>query len=226
MKKLFLFDIEGTTTDINFVHKVLFPYSREKISSFLNEHFDDSQLINILDQAKKTIFEEGEKDFSLEIAINYFLKWIDEDRKHSALKELQGLIWEFGYKNQDFKGHLYPDVLPFFKKIKNSNNKIGIYSSGSVWAQKLLFAHSVEGDLTPFISYFFDTKVGLKRDENSYKNILEATNYEAQNIFFFSDIKEELESANKLGINSIQLERYDILKSNFQMIKKFSEFNF
>src|SRR5690606_4369841 len=94
-------------------------------------------------------------------------QWIKDDRKHPGLKEIQGLIWDVGYSKGEFKGHLYPDVRPFFQKILSTNTQIGIYSSGSVHAQKLIFGFSNEGDLTPMISWYFDTKVGGKREKAS-----------------------------------------------------------
>ena len=49
--------------------------------------------------------------------------------------------------------------------------RAAIYSSGSRLAQQLLFRHSVAGDLTPYLSGFYDTAVGPKRDANSYRAI-------------------------------------------------------
>lgn len=221
-KSLYLFDLEGTTTDIHFVHKVLFPYAMERIEDFILRNKDE--LSTILKLAKKTIQEETNQEPSLSEIINYLKLWIQTDRKHPALKEIQGLIWESGYKENHFKGHLYPDVLPFFEKIKKTGSLIGIYSSGSVHAQKLLLKFSCEGDLTPFISFYFDTKIGHKRESPSYRNISLQTETAPENIYFFSDIKDELEAAQEEKYNCIQLKRYEILEGNFSVIKDFSEF--
>lgn len=221
-QKLYLFDLEGTTTDIHFVHKILFPYAFERIEDFLLKN--KNELSTVLDLAKKTIEEETKLSVSLPEIISYLKLWIQSDRKHPALKEIQGLIWETGYKKQDFKGHLYPDVLPFFEKIKKTGSLIGIYSSGSVHAQKLLLNYSCEGDVTPYITFYFDTKIGHKRETESYRIISLQTKIYPENIYFFSDIKEELEAAQKEKINCIQLKRYEILKGNFPVIDKFSEF--
>ena len=37
-----LLDVEGTTTPIDFVYRVLFPYARERYLAFLSEHFADA----------------------------------------------------------------------------------------------------------------------------------------------------------------------------------------
>lgn len=221
MIKLHLFDIEGTTTDINFVHKVLFPYSKKHLSSFVREHQNDPAIKKTIDDVKRTVQEEEQKEINLEDAIAKLNTWIEADRKHGALKEIQGLIWDVGYQKKDFKGHIYPDVKPFFEKILKSDAKIGIYSSGSVHAQKLIFGHSEEGDLTPMISCYFDTKVGGKREKESYLNIAQATGINPAEIQFYSDIFEELEAAEAAGMKVTQILRPGTKPSRFASLSQF-----
>ena len=142
MIKLFLFDIEGTTTDINFVHKVLFPYSFNSMEHFVLHHQTNSVVMKAIEDVRKTVLEEEKRQISLYEVIEQLRDWISKDRKHPALKEIQGLIWDSGYSKGEFKGHLYSDVKPFFIKVLETQTTIGIYSSGSVHAQKLLFAFS------------------------------------------------------------------------------------
>jgi enolase-phosphatase E1 len=224
MTKLYLFDIEGTTTDIHFVHKVLFPYSFEKMEEFILGHKNMAPVIEAINQVIQTVQEEENRGLNLSEVIEKLKSWITTDRKHPALKQIQGLIWDSGYSNGAFKGHLYSDVLPFFKKIIARNSMIGIYSSGSVHAQKLIFGFSVFGDLTPYISYFFDTKVGMKRDGASYLNISKATNLSPSDIHFFSDIPQELVAAQEAGMRVTHILREGTEKSEFNAIKSFDEF--
>lgn len=225
MAKLFLFDIEGTTTDINFVHQVLFPYSQKRMSSFILSHQDDPEVKKACTMVQETLLsEEGKTLTSLEDIAQKLIHWIQTDRKHPALKTVQGLIWDFGYKSGDFKGHLYQDVKPFFLKLKELGHTIGIYSSGSVHAQKLIFGHSVEGDLTNLITFYFDTKVGAKREVRSYQNILRETNFKGEDTTFFSDIPEELSAAQEAGITPMQLLRPGTKSSAFNAISDFSQF--
>lgn len=223
-KKLYLFDIEGTTTDIDFVHKVLFPYAHDKLASFVLNNQTNSSVIKIIEDTKAIVQSEEAFTPSVDQCIEKLLFWIKTDRKIGPLKELQGLIWDVGYKNGDFKGHLYSDVKPFFDRIKNAGNEIGIYSSGSVHAQKLIFGYSVDGDLTPMISYYFDTKIGGKREAQSYKNIIESTKYKPEDIIFFSDIYEENLASSQAGMKTYQLRRYPQEKREFEMIRDFEAF--
>lgn len=222
MTKLYLFDIEGTTTDINFVHKVLFPYSESHLKDFVLHHQNEKAIASAIKEVKETVQKEENRSLDLDGVIETLLKWIREDRKHGALKEIQGHIWDIGYSKNDYKGHVYSDVKPFFERILDSGAKIGIYSSGSVHAQKLIFGYSSEGDLTPMISHYFDTKIGGKRDRTSYANIANAVHLKPEEIHFFSDIPEELKAASEAGIQVTQVLRPGTKGSDFEGIPDFS----
>lgn len=221
--KLFLFDIEGTTTDIHFVHNVLFPYSKERINDFLLENLYDPQVSKAIEEARELVKKEEHIQLTNYEVVNRLEQWIGQDRKVGPLKEIQGLIWEKGYKSGDFKGHVYEDVKPFFEKLTSEGKKIGIYSSGSVHAQKLIFGHSEAGDLNPFISYYFDTKVGGKREESSYRKIAEEVKLPPGEIIFFSDIPQELDAARAAGMQVMHLVRQGTEPSDFPGVKNFSE---
>lgn len=225
MTKLFLFDIEGTTTDISFVHKVLFPYAHKNMENFVLQHQNNAAVLKAIEDVRHTVLEEEQISLNLNEVIAKLKSWIETDRKHGALKEVQGLIWDRGYAKGEFKGHLYDDVKPFFTSILNTGAQIGIYSSGSVHAQKLIFGFSTAGDLTPMISYFFDTKIGGKRESLSYQKIAEATQLQPAEIHFFSDIPEELKAAKSAGMHVTQLLREGTRPSEFEGITSFSVFN-
>lgn len=224
MIKLFLFDIEGTTTDINFVHKVLFPYSYKSMEHYVLHHQTLPAVVKAVEDARTTVWEEEQKKLSINEVIEKLREWITNDRKHPALKEIQGLIWDVGYSKGEFQGHLYSDVKPFFTKILSTKTAVGIYSSGSVHAQKLIFGFSNEGDLTPMISYFFDTKVGGKREKSSYEKIATETKLLPEEIHFFSDIPEELRAAKAAGMGVTQVLREGTQSSEFEGIPSFKTF--
>jgi enolase-phosphatase E1 len=224
MIKLYLFDIEGTTTDINFVHKVLFPYSYKAMEHHVKGHLEHPVIKSCIEKVKQTVLDEDQKELDLDGVISKLKEWIANDRKHPALKEIQGLIWDVGYSKGEFQGHLYTDVKPFLTKILSTNTSIGIYSSGSVHAQKLIFGYSTEGDLTPMISHFFDTKVGQKREKSSYEKIAAETELKASEIHFFSDIPEELEAAQAAGMGVTQVVREGTKPSSFEGIESFKSY--
>ncbi|MBU2479190.1 MAG: acireductone synthase, partial [Gammaproteobacteria bacterium] len=133
--------------------------------------------------------------------------WIDEDRKITPLKSLQGLIWEAGYRNGDFKGHVYADAAAQLHAWHAQGIPLYVYSSGSVYAQKLLFGFSEAGDLTPLFSGYYDTHIGGKREAASYRAIVDDIKLPAAEILFLSDIVEELDAAGDAGMQTLQLVR-------------------
>ena len=203
MIKAIVTDIEGTTSSILFVKDVLFPYARTNIADYVHSHADDPQVKILLEDVCKEVGSE----LSTEQIITQLIQWLDEDKKATPLKSLQGLIWEAGYRQGDFKGHLYPDAAANLKAWKTEGLDLYVYSSGSVYAQKLLFAHTGYGDLTPLFSGYFDTHIGGKKEQESYGNIAGQLAIPANQLLFLSDIKEELDAAKAAGFETIWLTR-------------------
>ncbi|MGR9013701.1 MAG: acireductone synthase [Gammaproteobacteria bacterium] len=203
MIKAIVTDIEGTTSSILFVKEVLFPYARANLADYVRSHANDPQVKTLLED----VCDEVGLELSTEQIIVQLIQWIDQDKKVTPLKSLQGMIWEAGYRQGDFKGHLYPDAAANLKAWKADGLDLYIYSSGSVYAQKLLFAHTEYGDLTPLFSGYFDTHVGGKREQQSYDNIAVQLAIPAQQLLFLSDIKEELDAAKAAGFETVWLIR-------------------
>jgi len=199
-------DIEGTTSDIRFVHNVLFPYARERLAAFVTAQQFAEPVISILNNLRGEI---DNPEASTPALINALFAFMDEDRKSTALKVLQSIIWQEGYVNGDFTGHLYPDVLPSFEKWKSQGLDLYVYSSGSVAAQKLLFGYSDEGDITHLFSGYFDTHIGAKREPQSYVNIAAQLSLPPASVLFLSDIHQELDAAEQAGLRTVQLIRGD-----------------
>ncbi len=142
-----------------------------------------------------------------EILIEVLQGWIDADRKHTALKALQGMIWEAGYDSADFTAHIYPDAAKDLVRWHDSGHLLYVYSSGSVPAQKLLFGHTDAGDLRPLFSGWFDTEVGGKRDRDSYRDICLTLGRPADQVLFLSDVIEELDAAREAGLDTTLVDR-------------------
>lgn len=126
MIKYILTDIEGTTTDISFVQDILFPYATQNLADFVRAHADELAVAECILETQETLLDERDEDADLEGVIHILLTWIQEDRKHPALKKLQGMIWREGYETGAFKGHLYPDVAPQLEAWRAQGIRIGI----------------------------------------------------------------------------------------------------
>ena len=197
-------DIEGTTSSISFVKDVLFPYARQHLPAFIATHADKAEVQHWLHETAK---EAGLVSASRRELVALLQHWIDEDRKATPLKALQGLIWEDGYRSGEYQAHVYADVAPKLREWKQAGLDLYVYSSGSVTAQKLFFTFSAAGDLTPLFSGYFDTETGPKRDPNSYRSIAIAIGTPVEQILFLSDVVEELDAARAAGMRTTLIAR-------------------
>ena len=210
-----LLDIEGTTTPISFVSQTLFPFASAHVEEFLEQHSAESEIMYLVEQLRLHREEEAQRpdtdpplwnDASAAEHINsaaaYVRYLIGRDRKVTVLKFLQGKIWEAGYRGGKLRGEVYADVPHAFERWRSQGRSIAIFSSGSVLAQKLLFAHSTAGDLTRFIDAFFDTTTGAKREPESYRRIAAALSLPPTEILFLSDVTAELDAARGAGMQT------------------------
>lgn len=221
--KYILTDIEGTTSSVRFVYEVLFPYFSAHIKDLTNHaHIHEvkqafSEVVEIAAQV------DGQYLTTTEEILACLHLWSQEDRKLTPLKTLQGFIWKNAYESGAITGHVYEDVPTALNQWRSRGLKIGVFSSGSVAAQKLLFKHSDFGDLSGHFSNHFDTTTGPKMQHETYEKIVQFLGFEADQILFLSDISAELEAAAKVGMQTIQLLRTGTVASWPNTVTQFIE---
>jgi enolase-phosphatase E1 len=236
LSRVVLLDIEGTSTPISFVYDVLFPYARERLEPFLRTHWDapetQADLLQLREENGRDVAQgapslsDAEAGTALGHAVAYLNWLIDRDRKSTPLKSLQGRIWQAGFGAGELKSQVFPDVPAAFANWRKQGRKIGIYSSGSVLAQQQLFEHVAGiGDLSGFISYWFDTRIGAKRESASYARIAAELKLRPDDVLFISDVTAELDAARQAGLNTRLILRPGNAEqppSNHQTIKSFA----
>lgn len=243
--KSIICDIEGTTTSISFVKDTLFPYALKNVEEYLKNNWNEDATKTVVaalrEQAEEdkkaelegvTTISAGEsEDIIPEIVKN--VEWqMSQDRKTGSLKTLQGLVWAKGYKDGTIKGHVYDDVQKAFEQWTETGRKIYIYSSGSVDAQKLLFEHSEKGNLLKYLAGHYDTKIGAKREKESYESILKNIESSAEETLFLTDVYAEAKAAKDAGLNVVLLDRPGNVKlseeerKEFTVISTFSDLSF
>jgi enolase-phosphatase E1 len=200
---MILTDIEGTTSSISFIKDVLFPYARRALPAFVRARGNEPAVRAWLDQ----VAAENGGICSDEVIVETLQGWIDQDRKHTALKALQGMVWADGYRNADFTAPIYPDAARQLHAWHQAGIPLAVYSSGSVPAQKLFFGHSDAGDLSTLFVDWFDTEVGHKREAGSYREIARRLQREPGEIVFLSDVVEELDAAREAGMRTVLVDR-------------------
>ncbi|MGX1198643.1 acireductone synthase [Parvibaculum sp. MBR-TMA-1.3b-4.2] len=197
-------DIEGTTTPIEFVHEVLFPYARERMAAFCNANAAVPEVAKALADARELA---GDPALDLDGTVALLLQWMAEDRKAGPLKSLQGLIWREGYEGGVLKGQVYEDVPGELRRWRERGLSLFVYSSGSVAAQKLIFGYSDKGDLTSLFDGYFDTAIGAKVEAASYGAIAGETGFAPGDILFLSDHGGEIAAAQGAGLQAVRLDR-------------------
>ncbi len=202
MTKAILLDIEGTTTPIDFVHNTLFPFAKSRVAGYVQQNLSDLKF----EIGQLAGEREADTEYKPELRVDsansvsdYLRFLIDNDRKSTPLKSIQGMIWRTGYESGDLVSVVYPDVADAFVRWKNEEKMIAIYSSGSVLAQQMIFKYSDLGDLTRYIDKYFDTTTGHKRDPESYAKIADELEVSSIEILFVSDIPGELDAAAQSG---------------------------
>jgi enolase-phosphatase E1 len=195
-------DIEGTTSSLAFVKDVLFPYARKALPAFVRDH--EAQLTDLAGEIREIV---GKPDLSTQEMIGVLLQWMDEDRKVTPLKSLQGMIWRTAYESGELQSHVYEDAVRALGNWQARGLRIYVYSSGSVAAQKLLFSHSSHGDLLPLFSGYFDTTTGPKLESRSYGTIAHSLGLAPRSIVFLSDHSGETRAAEAAGMQTVLLAR-------------------
>jgi enolase-phosphatase E1 len=209
--KTILLDIEGTTSSIDFVHSVMFPFARQRVPQYVADHWDEADFQPCLlalaaDNGHDSVeawFGDADRETRQRVTIDSVTSMIDNDVKATGLKQLQGMIWKSGFHSGELVAHLYDDTAPALRRWKDAGFDLRIYSSGSIGAQKLFFGHSVAGDLLSLFSAHYDTTTGPKKEAESYRKIAAEVGGPASDIVFVSDVPQELDAAAEAGLQTV-----------------------
>ncbi|MFD6890707.1 acireductone synthase [Streptomyces sp. NPDC059957] len=198
-------DIEGTTSATGFVVEVLYPYARERFGALITERSEEPEVARALSQVRAELGEPEAGPARIEQALN---AWLDEDRKLTPLKALQGVLWAEGFARGELVSHFYADVVPALRRWHAAGARLYVYSSGSVTAQRAWFGHSPEGDLRGLVSGWYDTQnAGPKQEAASYRTIAADTGIHPDRLLFLSDRPGELDAARAAGWRAVGVRR-------------------
>ena len=211
-----LLDIEGTTCPVSFVSEVLFPFAKQELSHHIKQQWGKSTDNKPIQEAKKEWLDDQsvestqikQKVMQREIEeidglIQYLKHLISIDKKSTALKDLQGNIWERGYQNGELRSQLFPETAECLRQWHEQGLTLSIYSSGSIQAQKMLYRYSSAGDLEKLFSHWFDTRTGSKKSTQSYTIIAQQLHSSPNNIWFVSDNGAECDAARSAGMHAL-----------------------
>jgi enolase-phosphatase E1 len=222
-------DIEGTTSSTDYVRRTLFAFAREQMARWVAAHRDEPRVREELDQVRAAM---GNPDAAEAKVVAQLVRWIDEDRKYTPLKAIQGWMWDEGFRSGTLTAHLFPDVAPALRRWAAEGHTLYVFSSGSVTAQQVWFGHGPEGDLRPLIAGYFDTaNAGPKREPASYARIAAAIQQTPEAIVFLSDVSAELDAAKAAGWRTLRVRRpgepsFDEPVGNHSVVSSFKAIRF
>ena len=193
-----LTDIEGTTTPASFIQDVLQPFARTALPDW-TARIDLPEVAGVLAEVARMVPDQPE--------LTTLLHWSERDLKLAPLLRLQGMIWEQGYADGDLRGQVFPDVAPHLRAWAARGVRVFTFTSGSIQAQRLIFGHSTEGDLSDLIAGFFDTRIGSKRDPDTYVRLAIGMNVPTAGVAFLSDVEAELDAATTAGMRACHIVR-------------------
>jgi len=211
-----LLDIEGTTCPVSYVSEVLFPFAKQELSHYIKQHWDNNTHNKPIQEAKKEWLDDQSSESmrikkqlsqgeiqEIDGLTQYLKHLISIDKKSTALKDLQGKIWEYGYINGELKSTLFLETAECLNQWHEQGLTLSVYSSGSIHAQKLLYRHSSSGNLEVLFSHWHDTHTGSKKSPESYRIIAKGLKSSPKNIWFVSDNGEECDAAREAGMNTL-----------------------
>ena len=202
-----LIDIEGTTTPVSFVYQVLFPYAEARLEETCARAAGSPPIAAAVAALEEEFRSESAAPREFGGGAPYARWLMSRDRKSTGLKMLQGLIWEHGYHDGSLRAQVFADVPGALRAWHRAGLRLRVYSSGSVLAQKLLFAHTDHGDLTALFEGYHDTTTGAKKEAASYRKIADAYGLDPHAVLFLSDVPAELDAATEAGLRTALLER-------------------
>ncbi|RWS04270.1 enolase-phosphatase E1-like protein [Dinothrombium tinctorium] len=244
--KAIILDIEGTTTSAKFVAEKLFPYIRSHLKQYLRSAWHTEELAVTITRLREQqqrdtaagfrppeILESGSAEQMIQSVVNNVLWQMDNKKKNTALKQVQILVWVYGYEQEHLKGHVFEDVPHALYRWKNEFDiKLYIYSTGMVVAQQLLFSCSTHGNLLPLFDNYFDATIGAKTDPESFRTIISKLNLYGYQILFITDTYAEARAAVQAGCRALLIIRpgnkplSEDEKLEFAVIHSFDEIDF
>jgi enolase-phosphatase E1 len=194
-----LIDLEGTAIPHDFVGAVLRPYALEHLLGFVAASGADREVQAALADAMAAVPGQPVED-----TISH---WLARDLPAPPLQTLQGLLWRAAMDNGTLDDPIFPDVGPTLRRWSAAGVRLAAYSADSAVLQRLIFGHAPGGDLSFLFKGFFDTRVGMKAEPDSFSRLAIALAVPTFEVAYLSAIEDDLDAAAAAGMRTCQVLR-------------------
>lgn len=226
MPACIVLDIEGTTTSLRFIKDTLFPYIKRNLARYLRDRWHSDEVVatlaRLIRQEERDqkdglqppriwkLTETTDMTKIIDSIVGNVIWQMDNKRHNTALKQLQILVWVYGYENGELKGHVYEDVGSSFRRWRSMGIRLFVYSTGMAMAQQLLFSNSSQGNLLNMIENYFDLLTGPKTSASSFRKIAtQYMNISPGQLLFITDAIDEARAAREAGCQVVIVQRTD-----------------
>lgn len=189
-----LLDFHGTICERRWEDKVIFPYVKRAVGSYLHDNWTNDSVQKCIPGLKNESFEQrfrhkyedapvindcqadGQDVNELMSQAAEFLLWQMNNKKETKDTQIiERLVWQDGLARNQITTPLYDDVMPSIKSWKEEHNcLIYIISSLDIDTLKLLTEHTSQGNLATCITGFLGSrKMGEKIISDTYKQFYE-----------------------------------------------------
>ena len=236
-----ILDIEGTVTDRGFFKNTLLPFIKNNLNRFLDDSYGKSETIEVIQQLRQKQKVKKYPQMPTIVAgnkaqvvksLNDCILWLmKKQREESEVKQIELLVWLWGYEKGLFKYRIFDDVSIALHQWKVKYGiKLYVYSSAMICGQKLVFVNTNHGNIHCLIDQYFDSSIGSKRDPQSYRAIAQSIKIQKNKILLIDDSVKEAKAAIDAGLNVVLIKRPGnkliTTEPNIPIISSFTEILF
>jgi len=238
-----LFDISGTVVKSSFIDKVLMPYIKEYIRTYLVENAGQSNVLsdieNLRNQASTEpdspqIPKEGDSAILLESIIRYVTFCVDNKKESKALVIFRFHMWFDGFRRQRIETPVYSDVAIQMQKWRNQLGiKQYVFSNGWAEATKRFLTCTNHGDLNLLLDGYYDTSFGSLTDAATFDKVIAQIKEPHNQVLFLTKSSDEGRAAFQAGLIVVlvlthrrNIEKLDEEARRMPLVRSFNEIEF
>lgn len=213
--KAIVFDILGTASKSGFLERILFPFLKVNLDSYIGQHWNAKEFIKLFKKIQDQSVEFNKQEPSTPIVLAHdtsqaraslmnFINFVTDNGVNStAVTQLRFKVWFEGYQQSKLKTPIYSDVPNRIRTWFAEGIKFYVFSNTWIEAQKALLRNTNHGDLTNLISAHFDNEFGLLTEADSWRRLCYEIRESPQDVLFLTKSPQEGRAAADAGLSVV-----------------------
>lgn len=208
-----VFDILGTASKSGFLERVLFPFLKVNLETYINTHWDKADFIKLYQRIQDQSVDFNKQEVSTPVVVDHespqakstllqFINFVTDNGVNSpAVTQLRFKVWFEGYQQSRLRTPIYADVPAGLKRWYAEGIKFYVFSNTWVEAQKALLRNTNHGDLTNLIAGHFDNDFGSLTEVDSWRRFCSQIQQSPNNVLFLTKSPPEGRAAQDAGLS-------------------------